>query len=144
MTRSQTNKLNKLEYTLKIASSKLEELEHLDDKIQSNLTSLFKQHFQELTPHPKTVENIELDHTKFNSETYKNLISVGCVTASEEKDTTQMKNTIGNKLSVDNDNSKREKTKDSHNNNPSKQQNVNKKKDVKRVMAVKTAAIKIS
>ena len=51
--------LNKLEYTLKIASSKLEELEDLDDKIQSNLTSLFKQHFQELTPHPKIVDDIE-------------------------------------------------------------------------------------
>ena len=43
-----------------------------------------------------------------------------------------MKNTIGNKLSFDMDGSKREKTKDSHNSNPSKQQNVNKKKDVKK------------
>ena len=81
--------LNKLKYTFKIASSKLEELEDLDDEIQSNLISLFKQHFQELTPHPKTMENIEPDHTKFNSEPYKNLISVGRVTASEEKDTTR-------------------------------------------------------
>ena len=38
--------LNKLEYTLKIATSKLEELENLDEKIQSNLMSLFKQHFK--------------------------------------------------------------------------------------------------
>ena len=65
--------LNKLEYTLKVATSKLEELEDLDDKIQSNLMSLFKQYFQELTPHPKTMENLEPDHTKFNLETYKNL-----------------------------------------------------------------------
>ena len=70
---------------MKIASSKLEELKYLDDKIQSNLTSLFKKHFQELTPHPKTMENIEPDHTKFNLGPYKNLISVGRVAASEEK-----------------------------------------------------------
>ena len=93
--------LNKLEYTLKIASSKLEELEDLDDKIQSNLTSLFKQHFQELTPHPKTMENIKPDHTKHNSEFYKNFISIGHVTASEEKDTTQERNTISKELSLD-------------------------------------------
>ena len=98
--------LKKLEYTLKIANRKLEELEDMDDKIQSNLSYLFRQHFQELTPHPKTMENIEPDHTKFNSEPYKNLISVGRVTASEEKDTTQVKNTIGNKLSFDSDGSK--------------------------------------
>ena len=114
---------------MKIANSKLEELEDLDDKIQSNLTYLFKQHFQELTPHPKTIENLGPDHTKFNSETY-NLISVGCVAANEEKDTTQERNAMSSKPIVDSD--KREKTKDSHNNNPSKQQNVNKKKDVKK------------
>ena len=38
--------LNKLEYTLKIATSKLEEWENLDFKTQSNLASLFKQHFK--------------------------------------------------------------------------------------------------
>ena len=86
---------------MKIANSKLEELEDLDDKIQSNLTSLFKQHFQELTPHPKKMENIEPDHTKFNSETYKNLISVRHVAASEEKDTTQERNAMSSKPSVD-------------------------------------------
>ena len=80
--------LNKLEYILKIASSKLEELEDLDDKIQSNLMSLFKQHFQELTPHPKIVDDKESDHTIFNSKSYKNLISIGHVTPNEEKDTT--------------------------------------------------------
>ena len=51
--------LNKLEYTLKIATSKLEELENLDDKIQSNLTSLFKQNFKELTPNPKIVDDTD-------------------------------------------------------------------------------------
>ena len=71
--------LNKLEYTLKTATSKLEELKDLDEKIQSNLMSLFKQHFQELTPHPKIVDDIESDHTIFNSKSYKNLISVSIV-----------------------------------------------------------------
>ena len=65
--------LKKLKYALKIANRKLGELEELDDKIQSNLSYLFTQHFQELTPHPETMENIEPDHTKLNSEFYKNL-----------------------------------------------------------------------
>ena len=65
--------LNKLEYTLKIATSKLEELEDFDDKIQSNLMSLFKQHFKELTPHPKIVDDIESDHTIFKSKPYKDV-----------------------------------------------------------------------
>ena len=55
--------LNKLEYTLKIATSKLEELENLDDKIQSNMTCLFKQHLKELTPSPKTVDDTDSDQT---------------------------------------------------------------------------------
>ena len=134
--------LNKLEYTLKIASSKLEELEDLDDKIQSNLTSLFKQHFKELTPNPKIVDDIESDHTIFNSKSYKYLISVGRVAANEENDTTQERNAMSSMPLVDSD--KQEKTKDNHKNNPSKQQNVNKKKDVKRVLTIRAAAIKIS
>ena len=79
--------LNKLEYTLKIATSKLEELEDLDDKIQSNLTSLFKQHFKELTPNPKIVDDTESDHTMLKSKLYKNFASVGRVTISERKHT---------------------------------------------------------
>ena len=122
--------LNKLEYTLKIATSKLEELEDLDDKIQSNLMSLFKQHFKELTPNPKIVDDIESDHTIFNSKSYKYLISVGRVAANEENDTTQERNAMSSKPSINSD--KGEKTKDSHNNSPCKQQNVNKKKDVKK------------
>ena len=69
--------LKKLEYALKIANRKLEELEDMDDKIQSNLSYLFRQHFQELTPHPETIENNEPDHTKLNSEFYKNFVSIG-------------------------------------------------------------------
>ena len=65
--------LNKLEYTLKIPTNKLEELEDFDDKIQSILTSLFKQHFKELTPNPKTVDDIESDQTMFKLKPYKNL-----------------------------------------------------------------------
>ena len=79
--------LNKIEYTLKIATSKYEELENLDDKFQSSLTPLFKQHFKELTPNPKIVDDIESDHTMFKWKPYKNLASVGCVTESEGKDT---------------------------------------------------------
>ena len=118
--------LNKLEYTLKIATSKLEELEDLDDKIQSNLMSLFKQHFKELTPNPKIVDDIESDHNIFKSKPYKNLASVGHVAAREGKDTTQEKNAISNKPIVNR--YKGEKTKDNQKSNSSKQQNVNKKR----------------
>ena len=101
--------LNKLE-TLKVATSKLEELEDLDDKIQSYLTSLFKLHFKELTPKPKIVDDIESDHTMFKLKPYKNIASVGRVAVSEGKDTTQEKNAMSNKPIVDSN--KREKTKD--------------------------------
>ena len=59
------------------------------------------------------------------------LNSIGCVNASEDKDTTQERNTISKELSLDSVDSEREKTKDKINSNPSKQQNVNKKKDVR-------------
>ena len=95
--------LNKLEYTFKKATSKHEELEDLDDKIQSNLMSLFKQHFKELTPNAKIVDDIESDHTMFKSKPYKNLASVGRVTVSEGKDTTQEKNAMSNKPIVNSD-----------------------------------------
>ena len=71
--------LNKLEYPLKIATSKLEELENLDDKIQSNMVSLFKQHLKELCPNPRTVDDTKSDHTMPKSKLYKNLASVGHV-----------------------------------------------------------------
>ena len=64
------------------------------------------------------------------SKPYKNLASVGCVTVSERKDTTQEKNAMSNKPIVNSD--KREKIKDNQKSNPSKQQNVNKKNDVKK------------
>ena len=102
----------------------------MDDKIQSNLTSLFKQHFKELTPNPKIVDDTESDHTMLKSKTYKNLASVGRVAVSEGKDTTQEKNAMSNKPIVNSN--KREKTKDNHKSNPSKQQNVNKKRDAKK------------
>ena len=68
--------LNKLEYTLKIATNKLEELENLDDEIQSNL---FKQHFKELTPNPRIVDDTESNHTMPKPKHYKNFPSVGNV-----------------------------------------------------------------
>ena len=73
--------LNKHEYTLKIATSKLEELENLDDKIQSNMASMFKQHFKELTPDPEAEDDTDSTHTT----PYKNFASIGHVKISERK-----------------------------------------------------------
>ena len=85
----------------------------MDDKVQSNLSYLFRQHFHELTLYPETIENIKPDHTKLNSEFYKNVVSIGRVTASEDKDTTQEMNTISKELLLDSVDSEHEKTKDS-------------------------------
>ena len=126
---------------MKIATSKLEDLEDLNDKIQSNLTSLFKQHFKELTPHPKIVDDTESDRTMFKSKPYKNLASVGRVTVSKGEDTTQKKNAMSEKPIVNSD--KRKKTEDNHKSNPSKQQIVINKKDVKRLLAVRETTTKI-
>ena len=103
----------------------------MDDKIQSNLSDLFRQHFQELTPHPETMENIEPDHTKLNSKFYMNFVSIGRVAASEDKDTTQERNTISKELSFESVDSERKKTEDSYHRNPSKKQNVSNKKEVR-------------
>ena len=73
--------LNKLEYTLKIATSKLEVLENLDDKIQLNMASMFKQHFKELTPDPRAEDDTDSIHTT----PYKNFASIGHVKISERK-----------------------------------------------------------
>ena len=77
--------LNKLKYTLKIATSKLEELENLDDKIQSNITSRFKQHFQKLTPDPGIGDDTESNQTTPKPKLYKNFASVGYIRISESK-----------------------------------------------------------
>ena len=79
--------LNKLGYTLKIATRKLEELENVDDQTQSNPT--FQKHSKELTPNPREEDGAYLDHTGLNSESHKNLATIGRVKVSERKNTTK-------------------------------------------------------
>ena len=117
--------LNKLEYTLKIATSKLEELENLDDKIQSNMVSLFKQHFKELCLNPRTVDDTKSDHTMPKSKLYKNRASVGHVTISERKRAIQEKDGANN---ITMTNSYNQATINNHKSNPS----ASKKKDGKK------------
>ena len=104
--------LNKLEYTLKIATSKLEELENLDEKIQLNMASMFKQHFKELTLDPETGDDTESNYTMPKPKLYKNFASVGHVRISEMKHNTQEKSTASNKNRVNSNNQEK-------NNNPS-------------------------
>ena len=118
--------LNKLEYTLKIATNKLKELENLDDKIQSNLMSLFKQHFKELTPNPRTGDDTESDHTMPKPKLYKKFTSVGHVTISERKHTTQEKSAASNKTRVNSDNQEKISN---HKSNPSAIRNKDGKKN---------------
>ena len=117
--------LNRLEYILKIATSKLEELETLDDKIQSNIASLYKQHFKELCPNPRTVDDTESDHTMPKSKLYKNRASVGHVTISERKQAIQEKDGASNKTMT---NSNNQEKINNHRSNPS----ASKKKDGKK------------
>ena len=86
--------LKKLEYTMKLANRKIEELEDMDDKIQTNLSDLFRKHFQEIIPQSRTMENIAPESINLNSKLHENKASVACTTASETKDTPQEKNTI--------------------------------------------------
>ena len=79
--------LNKLEYKSKIATNKLKELQNLDDKIQMNMVSMFKQHFKELTPDPEAEDDTESNHTT----PYKNFASIGHVRISERKHNIQGK-----------------------------------------------------
>ena len=81
--------LNKLEYTLKIATNKLEELENVNDKTQPNLTFQFKKHSKELTPNPREEDGAYLDHTGLNSESHKNLATTGRIEVSERKNATK-------------------------------------------------------
>ena len=81
--------LNKLEYTLKIATSKLEELEKVDDKTQPNLTFQFKKHSKELTPIPREEDGAKLDHTILNSKSHSNLATIGRIKVSKRRDTTK-------------------------------------------------------
>ena len=74
---------------MKLATSKLEELENVDEKTLTNLTFQFKKHSKELTPNPRGEDGAKLDHTILNSKPHKNLATIGHVEVSERKDTTQ-------------------------------------------------------
>ena len=54
--------LTKLEYTVKIATSEFQELQDLGDKIQTNMASMFKQHFKKLTPDPEAEDDTDSIH----------------------------------------------------------------------------------
>ena len=73
--------LTKLEYTVKIATNKFHELQDLGDKIQTNMASMFKQHFKELTPDPEA----EDDTDSIYITPYENLASIGHVKISGKK-----------------------------------------------------------
>ena len=62
-------------------------MKKVDDQTQSNPT--FQMHSKELTPNPRKEDGKYLDHTGLNSETHKNLATIGYVKVSERKDTTQ-------------------------------------------------------
>ena len=79
--------LNRLEYTLKLATSKFEELENVDDNTQSNLTFQFKKHSKELTPNPRGEDAAKLNHTILNPKSHKTLATIGRIKASERTDT---------------------------------------------------------
>ena len=80
--------LTKLEYTVKIATNKFHELQNLSDKIQTNMASMFKQHFKELTPDPEAEDDTDSIHIT----PYKNLASIGHVKISRNKRNIQGKN----------------------------------------------------
>ena len=80
--------LTRLEYTVKIATNKFHELQDLGDKIQTNMASMFKQHFKELTPDPEAEDDTDSIHIT----PYKNLASIGHVKISGRKQNIQWKN----------------------------------------------------
>ena len=58
--------LKKLEYTMKMANKRIEEMEDMDDNIQANLSDLFRRHLQVITPQARTMDNITPDFANFN------------------------------------------------------------------------------
>ena len=79
--------LKKLEYTMKLANRRIEEMEDMnDDDIKAKLPDLFR-NYQEITPQPRTKENIIPDIKNLNSHPPGTEASVACTTASETKDT---------------------------------------------------------
>ena len=80
--------LNRLKGTLKLATSKLEELEIVDDKTQSNPTFQLK-NYKELTQDLMGENGQELDHTILNPKSHKNLATIGRMESSERASTNQ-------------------------------------------------------
>ena len=85
--------LTRLEYTVNIATNKFHELQDLGDKIQTNMASMFKQHFKELTTNPEAEDDTDSIHTM----PYKNFASIGHVEISERKENIQGKNATSNR-----------------------------------------------
>ena len=76
--------LEKLEYTMRMANRKIEEIEDINDDMQARLSELFQRHFDEM-------ENTTDKPNKLILSGNKALI--GYTMASKAKDTTQERNT---------------------------------------------------
>ena len=100
----------------------------MDDKIQANLSDLFRRHFQEITPQSSTIKSITPDFKNLNSHPPGTKASVACTTASETKDTPQEKNTIGEDHSLLSTDTRFGGTDDTYDSNANEQQNVSNKK----------------
>ena len=87
-----TTTLHKLKDTVKLATSKLEELEVVDNKTHPNTTCQLKD-YRELTQDLLGENNQELNHTILNPKLHKNLATMGRIEASESENTNQ--DTIG-------------------------------------------------
>ena len=92
--------LTRLEYTVKIATNKFHELQDLGDKIQTNMASMFKQHFKELTPDPEAEDDTDSIHTT----PYKNFASIGHVRISERKCNIQEKSAASSRNKANSNN----------------------------------------
>ena len=86
--------LKKLEYTMKMANKRIEEIEDMDDHIQANLLDLFRRHLQEITPQARTVENIAPVFANVNPHLPGAEASVAYTRANETSDRTQESPTI--------------------------------------------------
>ena len=87
-----TTTLHKLKDTVKLATSKLEEYEVVDDKTHPNTTCQLKD-YRELTQDLLGENNQELNRTILNPKLHENLATMGCIEASESENTNQ--DTIG-------------------------------------------------
>ena len=68
-------------------------MKDMDEKIQANLSDLFRKHLQEITPQARTMNNITPDFANFNPHPPGDEASVACTIVNEARDTTQESNT---------------------------------------------------